>query len=55
MSDEFALNLGNEITVIIVYHKSDWTTTPSTCLVKVGEPASVFFVFGVKDNPLSAV
>jgi hypothetical protein len=55
MSDEFALDLGNQITVIIVYHKSNWATTPGTCPVKVSKPIAVFFILCVEDNPLSSV
>jgi hypothetical protein len=54
MSDEFALDLGNQITVIIIDYKSNWTVTPGTCLVEVGKPFAMFFVLGVEYNPLSS-
>jgi len=54
MSDEFALNLGNEITVIIIDYESNWATTPSTCLVEVGKPLAMVFVLCVEYEPLSS-
>jgi hypothetical protein len=54
MSDEFALNLSNEITVIIIDHESHRAQTPGTCLVEVGKPFAMILVACVEYDPLSS-
>jgi hypothetical protein len=54
MSDEFALNLSNEITVIIINHEPYRALTPCACLVEVGKPLAMVFVACVEYDPLSS-
>jgi hypothetical protein len=46
--DEFTLDLGNQITVAFVYHKANWTTTPSTALIEVGKPFTMITIVGIE-------
>jgi hypothetical protein len=54
MCNEFSLNLGNEITVIIIDYESNGALTPCACLVKVGKPFAMVFVACVEYDPLSS-
>jgi hypothetical protein len=52
--DEFALDLGNEITVIIIDYEPHGALTPCACLVEVGKPFAMVFVTCVEYDPLSS-
>jgi hypothetical protein len=49
------LNHGNQIAVIVINYKTNWTITPRTRLVEVGKPLSVFSIGGIEDHIGSTV
>jgi len=53
--DQSPLDLGNEISVIFVYHKPHRAVLPTQILIEVSEPTTMIFVGSIKYNPRPAV
>jgi hypothetical protein len=36
--NEFSLDLGNQIAMALIYHKTNWTPTPGIGLIEISKP-----------------